>query len=35
MLVLLTGFFGGALIHGVNYYAWPPQTAAPGIPSTK
>jgi mono/diheme cytochrome c family protein/uncharacterized membrane protein len=35
LVVLLTGFFGGALIHGLNYYAWPPQTTAPGVPSTQ
>jgi uncharacterized membrane protein len=23
VLVLATGFFGGALIHGLDYYAWP------------
>jgi uncharacterized membrane protein len=23
-LVLVTGFFGGALMHGLDYYAWPP-----------
>ena len=22
-LVLLTGFFGGAMVHGLDYYAWP------------
>jgi uncharacterized membrane protein len=28
VLVLATGFFGGALMHGLDYYAWPPQAAA-------
>lgn len=23
-LVLVTGFFGGAVVHGLNHYAWPP-----------
>jgi hypothetical protein len=27
-LVLVTGFFGGALMHGIDYYAWPPHVAA-------
>jgi mono/diheme cytochrome c family protein/uncharacterized membrane protein len=27
-LVLGTGFFGGAIIHGLRYYAWPPPASA-------
>jgi mono/diheme cytochrome c family protein/uncharacterized membrane protein len=27
-LVLATGLFGGALMHGLDYYAWPPHAAA-------
>jgi uncharacterized membrane protein len=23
-LILVTGFFGGAVVHGLNHYAWPP-----------
>jgi uncharacterized membrane protein len=28
-LILATGFFGGAVVHGLHYYAWPPTTSAP------
>jgi uncharacterized membrane protein len=32
-LVLATGFFGGVLMHGIDYYAWPPEADA--VPSTE